>query len=847
MALMLERRKDRSGVQRASGGLLDWVDLLRLDATRRLDQDRRSALGQFLTPARVARFVASMSELNSAQARILDAGAGVGSLTAALLEKLCKSPGPVEEVHVVAYEIDPLLAEYLDDTLGACRDECERAGIGFSWDIRREDFIEAAVVSLGEGTLFGGAGEDFDCAIMNPPYGKIRADSRERGLLRSVGIEASNLYAAFLSLAATLLGREGELVAITPRSFCNGPYFRAFRRRFFSGMKFSHVHVFSARDRAFEEDSVLQENIVFRAVKESGCTGSVLVTSNDAPGDEPVMTIHVEHDEIVRSDDPDKVVHLITNELDRRVAREAQSFRYSLNDIGLTVSTGRVVAFRAVDFLRKDPDANTVPLVHPGHFRDGFVSWPGNGNGKKAIAIVDCEATEELLIPKGTYVLTKRFTSKEQRRRVVAAVFDPDRVEARSVGFENHVNYFHARGGGLEPVVARGLAAFLNCTLVDCLFRQFSGHTQVNATDLRSLGYPSLDELERIGAAIGDEFPEQREIDRIVRDGVPNMPSDLDGLDPVRAREKMEEALCILKDLGLPREQQNERSALTLLALLGIRPGTEWRDASDPLCGITPMMEFFAEHYGRTYAPNSRETVRRYTVHQLIEAGVLTQNPDEPDRPTNSPKTVYQIGPAVLDLVRSFGTEDWDAHLAEHVAVAGKLRKKYARERSMNRIPVSIGAGEELSLSPGKHSELTRAIVEEFCPRFTPGAKVLYVGDTGEKWAHLDSEALEGLGVFVEEHGKMPDVVVYYEREDWLVLVEAVTSHGPVNPKRHSELRGLFSKSSAGLVFVTAFPDRSTLTRYLSDIAWETEVWVAEAPTHMIHFNGERFLGPYPE
>jgi len=196
-------------------------------------------------------------------------------------------------------------------------------------------------------------------------------------------------------------------------------------------------------------------------------------------------------------------------------------------------------------------------------------------------------------------------------------------------------------------------------------------------------------------------------------------------------------------------------------------------------------------------------------------------------------------------LLRTYGSAAWDSALAVYLGSKETLQKRYARERQMERIPLTLAAGSTISLSAGGQNVLVKQIVDEFCPRFTPEAKLLYVGDTGDKWAYFDEHLLRSLGVAVEAHGKMPDVVVFHEAKGWLVLIEAVTSHGPVNPKRRQELQQLFADSKPGLVFVTAFLTRKDLTRYLGDIAWETEVWVAEAPTHLIHFNGERFLGPF--
>lgn len=308
---------------------------------------------------------------------------------------------------------------------------------------------------------------------------------------------------------------------------------------------------------------------------------------------------------------------------------------------------------------------------------------------------------------------------------------------------------------------------------------------------------------------------------------------------------QIEKALSVLIQLGFPPQQQNERSALTLLALLDLRPDNSWAGAGSPLVGITQMMNYFEEVYGRKYMPNTRESVRRMTVHQFLDAGLILINPDQPDRPVNSGKTVYRIAPAALHLLRTFGTDDWDVELKKYLEEVGTLQEKYARGRQMQRLPVTLSNGEKLTLSAGGQNVLIVKIIEDFCEHFTPGGQVLYIGDADEKWAVFDEEKFAELRIIFDSHGKMPDVIVYFEEKNWLVLIEAVTSHGPVNPKRREELVNLCKTSTAGLVFVTAFPDRRTMVRYLAEIAWETEVWVADAPTHLIHFDGERFLGPY--
>jgi len=295
----------------------------------------------------------------------------------------------------------------------------------------------------------------------------------------------------------------------------------------------------------------------------------------------------------------------------------------------------------------------------------------------------------------------------------------------------------------------------------------------------------------------------------------------------------------------MPRAQLNERSALCLLSLLNITPDKTWKDAESPLMGITPMMTFSRTHYKKKYAPNTRETFRRQTMHQFVAAGIALYNPDEPERPVNSPSTVYQIEPGLLQLLKTYGTSAWTVGLNSYLSTRKTLVQQYAKERAVTRIPVRGPDGKELVLSGGMHSSLIKAVIEDFAPRFVPGAVLVYAGDTGAKWGLLNKPLLSKLGIAVDSHGKMPDVVLHFPKKNWLVLVEAVTSHGPVDGKRHAELVKFFADSSAGLVFVTAFPSKTVMKRYLGEIAWETEVWVSDAPSHLIHFNGIRFLGPY--
>ncbi len=822
-------------------GLADRADLYRIDACHSLDSEHRSGMGQFFTPPSVARFMASFFGNPSPEIRLLDAGAGVGTLTAAFVEEVCQRDDRPRIFSVIAYELEPLLADYLHSVLVECQEVCHECGGEFAGKVLEEDFILAGVEML-RGGLFPVERYSFNRAILNPPYKKIRSDSRHRLLLSSIGIETSNLYSAFLAIVADLLEPGGELVAITPRSFCNGPYFRPFRKLFLGAMTLRRIHIFESREEAFKDADVLQENIIFHAVK-GGEREKVLISASHGPAKENMTLREVDYGQVVSPDDPDLIVHIAASDRDQFVLDRLSVFRHSLDDLEIAVSTGRVVDFRARDFLRADPGDDTVPLIYPTHFQDGFIQWPKPGS-RKPNAIALTSQTESLLLPAGDYVVVRRFSAKEEPRRVVAAIYDPTQITSPFVGFENHLNVYHRGNAGLSRELARGLAVFLNSTLVDSYFRQFNGHTQVNATDLRMLRYPGREVLEALGTHVEGGFPSQREVDESLEREIRRM-ADIQSPNPVAAKQKTDEALGVLKALGLPRGQQNERSALTLLALLGLKPEMPWREARHPLMGITPIMDFCRDHYGRQYAPNTRETFRRHTMHQFVDAGLAVPNPDDPSRPVNSPKFCYQIEPTALRLLRTYGTPAWADGLRAYLRSVDTLKQRYARARQLKMVPVTLAEGKEFYLTPGDHSKLVKAIIDEFAPRFVPGGYVIYVGDTGDKWRYFDEEAIRALGVAVDVHGKMPDVVIHHVEKDWLVLVEAVTSHGPVNPKRREELAALFGDARPGLVYVTAFLTRSDMAKYIGEISWETEVWVREASTHLIHFDGEHFLGPY--
>lgn len=474
------------------------IDQVRREASNLLDAKRRSNLGQYMTPSPIATFMASLFSCNG-QVKLLDAGAGVGSLTAAFFERAIKEGTAVD---AETWEIDDTLGGYLKSTL----DDYVQHGQGkIKAHIHASDFIEDATFSV-----------QFACnnrythAILNPPYKKICTNSKHRKLLRIVGIETVNLYTAFLALTVLLMETEGEIVAIIPRSFCNGSYYKPFRNFILRTCSIRQLHLFGSRNQAFQDDDVLQENVIIHLVKGES-QGSVLVsTSHDAKFQDYQKNMF-DASSIVKPNDPEQFIHIPT---ETGQADLPEFCTHKLSDIELAVCTGPVVDFRLKEFWREEPTDDTVPLLYPHHFSDSTLCWPKKH--KKPNALQLAPEIRKWLMPRGHYVLVKRFSAKEERRRVVAYHLSQKALNAEYIGFENHWNVFHIEKHGMDEDTAKGLATFLNSTVLDEHFRVFSGHTQVNATDLRNMRYPSREQLRKLGRNAIGQSTDQASIDQLL-------------------------------------------------------------------------------------------------------------------------------------------------------------------------------------------------------------------------------------------------------------------------------------------------------------------------------------------
>jgi len=462
------------------------------DTRRRLasctDAAHKAKLGQFMTPAPTARFMAGLFPSSDlAECRLLDAGAGIGSLSAAFLERWQAGEFGFRSGALAAWEIDATLRSELIGNLAPFQ-KC----LDLSVTVSGTDFIEEAVNRIQFGDYPG-----FTHAILNPPYKKINSGSRHRLLLRQAGIETVNLYSGFLALALELMAPGGQLVAIVPRSFCNGPYYKPFREQLLSRGALRHLHLFGSRSKAFKDDDVLQENLILR-VERGGTPGEVTVSTSTDDTFADLSSQRYPFEQIVLPGDPERFIHIPTD-TESSLLDSSSLVHFTLEQIGAEVSTGPVVDFRLKEHLRELPEAGAVPLLYPGHLDGLRIGWPHVG-AKKPNAIADNFETRRWLLPTGTYCVVRRFSAKEERRRIVAAVVMPSALDnAPWIGFENHLNLFHSNKRGLPEDLAWGLATYLNTTATDEHFRRFSGHTQVNATDLRRLKYPSREVLIALG------------------------------------------------------------------------------------------------------------------------------------------------------------------------------------------------------------------------------------------------------------------------------------------------------------------------------------------------------------
>ena len=471
----------------------------------------RQRLGQYLTPVDVAMFMARLYTPTDVHClRVLDPGAGAGILSCALVEVLATSPGKPETIELEAYEVAPDLATCLLTCLAYARQWSQTFGITLQFEVHTEDFVLAHAEALDDTPrLFStrpDASVPFDVVISNPPYCKIPKSDPRAQAAATVVHGQPNLYALFMAVSAALLKPGGELIVISPRSYAAGPYFRRFREHFFAAMRPEAIHLFDSRRDAFGRDQVLQENVVLRARRMDGWplrTNRETVQVSSSAGAHDLAQARqreVMLAEILEWTSQDKVLRIPVDDTDDATARIVRSWSGGLHACGLEISTGPVVPFRATLLLDQRGQVPGVhaPLLWMQNVQSMRVTWPAEARGKPQYIKVHPEAMP-LLVADRNYVLLRRFSAKEQHRRLTAAPLLAGALGSPFIGLENHLNYIHRPGGSLSEAEAYGLAMLLNSRLLDAYFRTFSGNTQVSATELRAMPLPPLEIIVEIG------------------------------------------------------------------------------------------------------------------------------------------------------------------------------------------------------------------------------------------------------------------------------------------------------------------------------------------------------------
>src|SRR5574344_377633 len=440
--------------------------------------------GQYFTPYPIAQFMASLFPVTNKDINLLDPGAGIGVLTCAFLERMKNEKWNVKNVNITAYDIDASLHDTLKENISLAATSFKNSNI----EVLNADFLDKSSFDF-----LWKINKKYTHVIMNPPYKKIQTCSKERGEARAFGLETVNLYSAFLGAAIALTEENGYIVAIVPRSFCNGVYYKPFRQFILKNCSIKHIHLFESRNEAFKDESVLQENIIIMLQKETPQMEVTISYSENATF-QNMKTLSVPFNQIVNPEDKELYFN-IPMQINESYSTPPACI--SLKQLGIQVSTGPIVDFRLKYFLHKEYADALIPLIYPVHLRNYKFDWPKES--KKPNAVAPIEEVTGQLFPKGYDVLTKRFSTKEEKQRVVASLVTPENFVKDGIAFENHLNVFHVNKSGLPKDIAYGLIVWLNTSFIDEKFRLFSGHTQVNATDLRNLPYPSEKVLIKMG------------------------------------------------------------------------------------------------------------------------------------------------------------------------------------------------------------------------------------------------------------------------------------------------------------------------------------------------------------
>lgn len=796
--------------------LIDNVVDATLKYLEGMPKARRKEIGQFFTSTETAQYMATMFNApNKSDISILDPGAGSAILSAAVIDRL-QNEDNIRSISLTCYETNEDVLPILRANLEFMKNNSKKP---LEYRVIEENYIISQTDDFNNDLLTATNPVKYDLIIGNPPYMKIAKDALEALAMPVVCYGAPNTYFLFAAMSLFNLDAQGEMVYIIPRSWTSGAYFKAFREYLLTEGTLCQVHLFVSRDKVFDAESVLQETIIIKLDK-TNIRDVVKITSTNSNRDfHNINTIEVPYDTIVFG--ADRYVYLVTTEDELRVLQTLEKWEDTLPSLGLKMKTGLTVDFRSREYLRNEPGDGIVPLFYSQHIQDGKVVFPI----EKEFQYIITERKGFIQHNKN-YLLVKRFTAKEERRRLQCGIYLSSSLpEYEYVSTQNKVNFIDGLKQDLSDAHVYGLYVLFNSTIYDLYYRILNGSTQVNSTEVNSMPVPPLEQIEQLGK----ELIKSNDLSVETCDRI------LGGL----LMSKIDEAREFLQAIGMPKPQQADLCCYSLLAMAGVTPTTAWKDATNEWIRIHDIMVFTSQHYQVSYAENSRETFRKQAMHHFRTAALTEDN----GKATNSPNYRYRITQEALELIKCIGSSIWEAKLLEFKANHTTLVEQYASKKVMEKMPVNIN-GADFTFSPGSHNQLQKLIIEEFAPRFAPNSECLYVGDTIVKDLVKDVDKLKSLGFEITLHDKMPDVVLYREDKDWLYFIESVTSVGPIDPKRIMEINAMTTGVKSGKIYVTAFLDFATYKKFSADLAWETEVWIADMPEHMLHLNGDKFIGP---
>ena len=475
--------------------------------------------GQFFTSKSIADFMGNLAKPKSQTVSILDPGCGTAILSCSLIEKLVKT-NQVSEIELRLFEIDENLINETKKVADFLRTWLAGNGISFSFKIEQGDFVLINREAFSKNTLFKTEEtEKYDYIISNPPYFKIAKSDIRAQIANELVYGQPNIYAIFMGLSAKLLKPDGEMIFITPRSFAAGNYFTAFRKSFFKDISLANIHIFESRNKMFKNDNVLQENIIIRATKGINPTIKVSVSESEKDLNNSKISFFTT-EELVDLNSKEKILFIPSNSKEAETITVFRKWKNSLNDYNIQISTGPVVAFRCTHFLVPENinDDKTAPLLWLHNIQEMKFTFPLK-KGKKASFIIDSEETKKVLLVNKNYILIRRFSSKDDKSRLVCSPYFASSIQSERIGIENHLNYIYRPNGELSENEIWGISALFNSSLFDTYFRTFNGNTQVGASELKQIKMPPMEKILIIGERIKKSLPLQKgDIDAITND-----------------------------------------------------------------------------------------------------------------------------------------------------------------------------------------------------------------------------------------------------------------------------------------------------------------------------------------